>query len=123
MKVTGSHNKSHPGDVTPATAVAWSCRRAWHGEKVKVYLHAELTRKDPTAAVRICKQEPIEDFDSLSGIVLSAYASGCEYEIAWKGKAYLKCREFVLKAKVDETLEADVSAPLYVDLDEPEFSM
>lgn len=123
MNVTGPHNKSHPGDVTPSTRVAWSCRRAWHGEKVKVYLHAELTKTDPAAAVRIWKQEPLEDFDGVSGTTVSAYGSGCEYEISWKGKTYEKCREFVLKAKVDETLEAEVSPPLYVDLEEPEFSM
>ena len=123
MTITGPHNKSHPGQVNLATRVEWSCRRTWHGEKVKVFLHTELTKPDPPADVQIYLKGTTTNFDAVSGKSLSAYASGCEYEIAWKSKPYAQCREFELKAKVDEKLESIVSPPLYVDLDDPEFSI
>ena len=123
MKIVGPHNKTHDGAVNLATLVEWSCRRSWHGDKVKVFLHAELTKADPAADIQVHLKGEDTTLDSISGKSLSAYAAGCEYEIKWKGKAYGKCREFELKAKVDEKLESAASPPLYVDLDDPEFSI
>jgi len=123
MTITGPHNNSHPGQVTLATSPQWSCRRAWHGDTVKVYLHAELTKPDPATDVQIHPKGTTTNFDAVSGKSLSAYASGCNYEINWKNKPYAQCREFELKAKVDEKLDSDVSPSLYVDLDDPQFSI
>ena len=120
--ITGRHNDTHPGNVATATSVAWSQRRAWHGDTVKVFLHAELTKADPPVAVQILPKDKTAEFDTVSGADLSAYASGCDYEIKWKTKPFAKDREFQLKAKVDGKLESGLSAPLYVELDAPDFS-
>jgi hypothetical protein len=122
VPITGPHNNTHPGNVATATSVGWSQRRAWHGDKVKVFLHAELTKPNPPAAVQILPKDKTAEFDTVSGTTLSAYASGCDYEIKWKGKPFAKDREFQLKAKVDGKLESGLSAPLYVELDAPGFS-
>ncbi|MGA7235376.1 MAG: hypothetical protein WBY44_06840 [Bryobacteraceae bacterium] len=119
----GPHNQSYPGEVGAAVEVAWSQRRAWHGDTVKIYVAAEFAKKNPAVEVKILAKDATT-IDTPAGATLSDYSAGYSYDLKWKGKAFGANREFVLTGKVGGKLDSDPSKcqPLYVDLDTPAFS-
>jgi hypothetical protein len=119
----GPHNQSHPGEVGAAVQVAWSQRRAWHGDTVKIFVQAEFAKKNPAVEAKVLAKDSTS-IDTPAGSTLSDYSSGYSYDLKWKGKPFGDNRDFVLTAKVGDKLNSDptLCQPLYVDLDIPAFS-
>jgi hypothetical protein len=121
--LTGPHNQSYPGQVGAAVQVAWSQRRAWHGDTVKIFVQAEFATKNPAVEVKVVGSDSTT-IDTPGGSTLSDYSAGYSYDLKWKGKPFGANRQFVLTSKVGDKLNSDPAkcTPLYVDLDAPAFS-
>jgi hypothetical protein len=119
--LTGPTNIVTPGNVKLAARLMWSQRRAWPGDTVKQQLRTELVKDDTDVELKVLAKSDTE-IDKVSGKKITAGALDNDYDIAWKGKPVGDQREFKLAAKVGDSLQAEQSQLLYIDLDEPVFS-
>ena len=119
--ITGENNKSHQGGISSEVQAAWSTRRSWHGEEVKMSIRTKLVKDDAKAELKVMTGDGKTEIDKVDGKKITDSKLDHTYKINWKGKDFAGQNKFVLQVKIDEKLEAE-PVPVLVDVEPPIFS-
>ena len=121
-RVDADHNNTLTITVTPALRVAWTCARAWHGDKVKIAVRTEMVKNGAKLKLEISPKNSAV-IDTIAGEVIQDNKNDKEYTINWKTKTLpADISEYIVKATLEDFAISAESNPLLVDLKPPAFS-
>lgn len=127
MTVQGREDDTHRRSITKALLVYWSRRRAWHKDKVKLVVRTELVEDGAKVDIQIHTKDKAVLLDEVKDLVVKDGKIDHDYTIDLKDKPFRPAdRELIAIAVLagsDPVISSPASAPLWVDLEPPLFSV
>lgn len=112
-----------PGVVTPKLQVAWSRRRAWHGETVTLQVRSELINDGTSVKLEVKSQDGSLTMDTFAAETITGNKLDKAYKIDWAAKKPKETpNTFVIVATVTTPHLTATSPVMTVDLSKPLFS-
>lgn len=122
MKVGGSTDQDHLGQIAITLSASWSRARAYHGDQVTVSVASENIQDGKAVTVEVLPEGGGPPIDTVDAGTLDGGRAAVAYTIAWKDKPIPPgTLLFVLRATANNAV-SPLSPPLWVDREEPIFS-